>query len=194
MGTTLALMFARQPSLFIRVVGCTLLVAVLLFASPVPAASAHAELLQSSPEHGETIGGALDEILLQFFDLDAERDQNARLFDAAGTEIPTGIALEEQRLVLTVTDPIQTPGEYTIVYAVTGIDGDSSQGAFTFAWVEGAPEPSGITLSLDHGGFDVVNFLLLLAAAAVAAFLVHRVMTALKEHRAAQAFAITEPG
>ena len=194
MGSILLTMSDRKKASLWHLVVGALLALTLLFGGPIPDAAAHAELLQSSPEHGDTVGGVLDTVSLQFFDLDPAQAQNARLFDAAGDEITTELALEDQRLVLSLPEPIQTRGEYTVIYAVVGIDGDASQEAFTFAWAEGAPEQLGITLSLGDDGFDVITFALLLVGAAIAAFLVQRVMTAYKEHRAAETLATTETG
>ena len=196
MGSTLWSMSVRRTPSFYRLVVGALFALLLLAVGPIPDAAAHAELLQSSPEHGDTVGGTLDTVSLQFFDLDLDQPQNARLFDADNTEVLTELALDgdKQQIVLSLLDPIQTPGEYTVIYAVIGLDGDFSQEAFTFAWAQGAPEQKGITLSLGDDGFDVLTFGLLLAGAAIAAFLVQRVLTAYKEHRAAQLIAATEPG
>lgn len=155
--------------------------------APDPA-FAHAELRQSSPEAGETVGGAVHSIALQFFDLDLSEPQVAKVFDAAGDELPSQLNNEDQRLVIALVEPITTPGEYVVSYEVHGIDGDFSQESFSFFWEQGAPEPKGITVDLTSPvGFDTLNYVLLLVGAAMAAFLVHRFMIAFREHRAARA-------
>ncbi len=126
-------------------------------------------------------------IALQFFDLDLSKQQDAKVFDAAGNELPSQLNQEDQRLVIALTDPITTAGDYLVTFAVHGIDGDFSEESFSFQWEEGAPEPKGITVDLTSPiGFDTTNFILLLVAAVIGAFLVQRFLTALKQHRAAQ--------
>ena len=170
--------------------GRVLLVALALLLGSLqlaPSAQAHAELRQSSPAAGETVGGDIHSIALQFFDLDVLMPQEAAVFDAAGTELPSQINREDQRIVIALRDPIETPGDYTVTYAVHGIDGDFTEESFVFTWAEGAPEPSGITVQLfEDQGFDWINFALILVGAALAAFIVQRFMFAWREHRAAQ--------
>lgn len=161
---------------------------ILGIALVAPPAAAHAELRQSSPEADETVGGAVHSIALQFFDLDVTKPQAAHVFDGAGNELPSQLNREDQRLVIALQDPITTADEYLVTYAVNGIDGDFSEESFSFRWEEGAPEPKGITVQLTEPvGFDTTNFVLLIIGAALAAFIVHRVMVARREHRAAQA-------
>ena len=167
-----------------------LVVAVSLFALTLfgtPAANAHAELRQSSPQAGETVGGTIHSIALQFFDLDVTKPQSVKAFDGAGNELDYQMNREEQRIVLALVEPITTPGEYLVTFAVNGIDGDFSEESFSFFYEAGAPEPQGITVDVSApGGFDYVTFGLLLLAGGLAAFLVHRFRTALQEHRAMQ--------
>lgn len=152
----------------------------------LPTAQAHAELRQSSPAAGETVGGEFHQVALLFSGLDASLPQQARLYDPAGTLLREDPALFDQRLVLSI-DPFTLPGEYSVTYEVTGIDGDFTSESFTFFYQPDEPEPEPITIeTFGDDGFDVVNFALLLAGAGVAAFLLHRVLTAWREHRVAQ--------
>lgn len=162
------------------------LVSTLLVSTAFPAtASAHAEMRQASPDRGETVGGAIHSITMQFFDLDVTKPQDAKVFDPAGNELPGQVNREDQRLVIALVDPITTPGQYLVSFAVNGIDGDFSEESFTFQWEEGAPEPKGIELT-EPVGLDVVNYILILIGAALAAFVVHRFVMAWREHQAAQ--------
>ena len=149
-------------------------------------ASAHAELRQASPDRGEVVGGAIHSITMQFFDLDVTKPQTATVFGPDGNELPGQVNREDQRLVIALVDPITTPGEYLVAWAANGIDGDFTEETFTFTWQEGAPEPKGIDLT-EPVGLDTVNYVLILIGAALAAFLVHRVMMARREVRAARA-------
>lgn len=171
-----------------RVLGIVLCLLAFVLPATValPPALAHAELRQSSPAAGETVGGEFHQVTLLFSGLDASLPQQARLYDPAGTLLREDPTLLDQRLVLSI-DPFTVPGEYSVSYEVTGIDGDFTSESFTFFYQPDAPEPEPITIeTFGEDGFDIVNFALLLAGAGVAAFLVHRVITAWREHRAAQ--------
>lgn len=171
-----------------RVLGVLLcLLAFVLPATVVlPSANAHAELRQSSPAAGETVGGEFHQVSLLFIGLDQSFPHEVRLYDPAGNLLREDPALLDQRLVLSI-DPLTVPGEYLVTYEVTGIDADFTSESFTFFYDPSAPEPEPITIeTFGDDGFDVINFALLLAAAGLAAFLVSRVVMAWREHQAAQ--------
>lgn len=171
-----------------------LLVALLTLVAPL-AASAHAELRQSSPQAGETVGGAVHSIALQFFGLDLRQDQVAAVYDSAGNELQSQLNIQDERLVLALVDPITTPDEYLVTYTVHGVDGDTTDESFTFTWQDGAPAPAGITVDLTEPvGFDTINYVLLLVGAAIAAFLAHRLWMAWREHQAAASIPAGEDG
>lgn len=152
----------------------------------VPTADAHAELRQSSPAAGQTVGGEFHQVALFFSGLDGSLPQQVRLYDPAGNLLREDPALLDQRLVLSI-DPLTIPGEYLVTYEVTGIDSDFTSESFTFFYEPGAAEPEPITIeTFGDDGFDIINFALLLAGAGLAAFLVHRFMSAWRDHRAAQ--------
>lgn len=165
------------------------LISAILFPS---AASAHAELRQASPDRGETVGGAIHSITLQFFDLDLTKPQTAAVFGPDGTELLGQVNREDQRLVIALVEPITTPGEYLVTFAANGIDGDFTEESFTFRWEEGAPEPKGIDITKPVG-LDTFNYVLLLIGAALAAFIVHRLMVARREMRAARLAELDAP-
>lgn len=170
-----------------RVLGIVLclLAAVLPLAIALPSAQAHAELRQSSPAAGATVGGEFHQVAMFFTGLDAALPQQARLFDPAGNLVREGPSLEDQQMVLSI-DPLTVPGEYLVTYEVTGIDGDFTAESFTFFYEPDADEPDPLTIEIyGDDGFDVINFVLLLVGAGLAAFLVHRVVTAWREDRAA---------
>lgn len=167
-----------------------MLVTVIAFFSAVPTASAHAELLQSSPRAGSVVGGDFHGIRMQFTGLDGSADHDVRLFGPDGQRIDAQVIRDQavQRLVLSIA-PLTVPGEYTVAYVdLLGADGDITDGSFSFRWDPTAPDPEPLTISLDvNDGFDWVALVLLMAAAACLAFLVARFSSALREHRAAQA-------
>lgn len=175
-----------------RLLGLALLLIVTSAIAFPATASAHAELRQASPDRGEVVGGAIHSITMQFFDLDVTKPQTATVFDPAGNELAGQVNLEDQRLVIALVDPITTPGDYLVAWSANGIDGDFTEETFTFTWQEGAPEPKGIDLT-EPVGLDTINYVLILIGAALAAFLVHRVMMAMREVRAERAAANAAP-
>ncbi len=164
----------------------TILVAGLLLATTAPAASAHAELRQSSPRVDSVVGGEFHSIALQFSGLDAEADFRAQLLDPAGNPIGGTAVREEMRIVIPI-EPLEVPGVYTVSYTTIGLDGDLVSDLFTFRYDPSAPEPEGITIEITTverlGWF---GYLLLLAGAAVLGYLVHRFRFAYREHREAK--------
>lgn len=163
------------------------LVLLIVMVAQAPYALAHAELRQASPDVGETVGGEFHQIAMQFIGLDPQQTHQAKLFDPAGNLITESSASEGQRLVIPI-DPLTVPGDYLVTYAVHGIDGDFTEESFGFTFDPAADEPSGITIAeIGPEGFDFVLLTLLLIAAGLAAFLVTRVMSALRAHRGAQA-------
>jgi len=121
---------------------------------------------------------------MQFIGLDPDAMHNATLFDPSGNQIEANVIHEGQRIVLPIIEPFTIPGEYLVKYEVNGIDGDFTQESFTFRYDKSAPEPSGITIAVyEEPGFDFVLLSLVLVGAALAAFLVHRFVFALKQHR-----------
>lgn len=171
---------------------CAIVGAILLLLATTvqaPAALAHAELRQSSPAADETVGGEFHQITLQFTGLDANNVQRAEIFDPAGNSIGSPATNEGQRIVISI-EPLRVAGQYTVSYSVNGIDGDFTEESFSFRYDPDADEPSGITIGLaEPRGFDFISLGLLLIGAALAAFLVHRVMEASREHRAAKGVA-----
>lgn len=190
---TLASMRSKLSAPFLRYLAVSILVVLAGITAFAPPARAHAELLQSSPEGGETVGGSFHEIVLQFFGLDENAPQDAQLFDPAGNRIESVLARSGQRLVIPI-DPLTVPGEYTVTYEVNGSDGDVTSESFTFRYDPAADEPKGITIDLGSDGIDPIGYGLLLVGAAITAFLVHRFLTALREHRAAADVSIGDDG
>ena len=119
--------FARLP--------LTILAAGALLAIPA-AASAHVELISSSPEAGDNLDSAPTEVAVTF---DDELDPDHSTFtvaDADGNEVGSG------EVDLTVADrnvmrgdvTISDPGVYTVSYRVAGVDGHEIEGTFSFGF------------------------------------------------------------
>lgn len=123
----------------------TILASVALLAIPAMA-SAHVELVSSSPQVGANLDTAPTEVTVTF---DDELDPDHSTFtvtDAAGNEVGSG------EVDLTVADRnvlrggvnISDPGVYTVTYVVAGIDGHEIDGAFSFGFntQDTIPEPT----------------------------------------------------
>ena len=177
----------RRPLALVRsAVSLILLTALLVVLAPAPNAVAHAELRQASPRVDSVVGGVFHSVQLQFSFL-SDGPFRAELLDPAGQPIGKPAVREDQRIVIPI-DPLQVPGTYTVSYTVTGADGDLTSDLFSFRYEPDAAEPEPITI--DVGGVDSwgwFDWALLIAAAAVLGYLVHRITWAWRGHRAAQA-------
>lgn len=119
------------------------LVAVLLSATvALPAANAHAEVVEARPGRSATVGGAIDVVELQFVGLLDGGDHRVSLTGPdAQTVPPTGdLLLLGQLLRLPVT-PLTMPGEYLINYRVDSVDDDVSVGTIRFTYDPAADPP-----------------------------------------------------
>lgn len=124
----------------------TLLATAALLAIPT-AASAHVELVSSSPEAGANLDTAPTEVSVTFDDeLDPDHS-GFTVADADGNEVGSG------EVDLTVADrnalrgevTIADPGVYTVSYTVAGVDGHEIVGTFSFGYntEEAIPDPTG---------------------------------------------------
>ena len=128
-----------------RLLFITLTSAVLL---AVPAmASAHVELVSSSPEAGAKVDSAPTEVTVTFDDeLDPDHSTFA-VADADGNEVGSGEVdlTVADRNVLRGEVSITDPGVYTVSYTVAGVDGHEIQGTFSFGFNtdEAIPDATG---------------------------------------------------
>jgi len=110
-------------------------------------ASAHVELISSSPEAGTNLDAAPTEVIVTF---DDELDPDHSTFtvtDADDNEVGSG------EVDLTVADrnvmrgdvAVSEPGVYTVSYTVAGVDGHEIDGSFSFGYNADAtiPEATG---------------------------------------------------
>lgn len=126
-----------------------LLVAVTVTALlAVPAAaSAHVELISSSPEAGDNLDTAPTEVTVTF---DDELDPDLSSFtvtDGNGDEVGSGDVdlTVADRNVMTGSISIADPGVYKVAYTVAGVDGHVLDGMFSFGFnaLQQIPEPIG---------------------------------------------------
>lgn len=167
-------MMRRRPNSSLRflLIALTALAAVVLVPS---AADAHAELLQASPRVGSTVGGEFHSVALQFVGMDDLAAFEASLLDPAGNSIGRTPVSENGRVVIPI-DPLEAPGTYTVSYTTTGIDRDVVSDAFTFRFDPAAEAPPAIDIELaTTSTFEWFDYIVLLALAGAAGYLVHRV-------------------
>lgn len=170
----------------VRRIGAVLLLIVTIFVSDVPRASAHAELLQSSPAVGSVVGGSFHSITMHFSGLALSGPHTVELRDPAGNLVEASPVVQERLRLILPIEPLEVAGEYSIRYSILGDDNDRTSDSFQFRYDPTAEDPEPVTLPNGEPGFDFVQLGLLLAAAALLAFLVHRFVFAWREHRAAQ--------
>lgn len=163
------------------------LLCALALVTALPPAAAHAELLQSSPAASSVVGGEFHSIVLHFGGIDWEGNQVAELFGPDGAQITTPAIIQERQRVTIPIEPLTVPGNYRVRYTIEGDDNDIITEAFTFRFDPAADAPTGVTLANGGDqGFDWISLVLLMALAALVAFLIARFLAALKEHRLAQ--------
>ena len=110
-----------------------------------PTASAHADLQVSTPEDGESLEIAPEEIRLTFSEELFEELVEISILDAAGDLYST---IEVEQTPPPGTDvifpwPTQAPpGEYSIAYRVVSADGHPVTGTISFSYAATAPEPN----------------------------------------------------
>ncbi len=110
------------------------LIALLGLASP---ASAHAELLETTPSNGKVLSKAPQSITLRFNAPVETRGATVRVIDMAGAAVagmgaPTHVAGTKDTLTVTVPKGIGA-GTQAVVYRVVSADGHPIQGQFSFS-------------------------------------------------------------
>ncbi|HEY7847338.1 MAG TPA: copper resistance CopC family protein [Candidatus Limnocylindria bacterium] len=119
---------------------------VTLLAIPA-AASAHVEIVSSSPEAGDNLDTAPTEVVVTF---NEELDPDLSTFtvtDADDNEVGSGevdLTVADRNVLLGEVS-ISDPGVYTVSYSVAGVDGHPIEGTFSFGFntEDAIPEPTG---------------------------------------------------
>lgn len=110
-----------------------------------PTGSAHADLQVSTPEDGESLEVAPEEIRLTFSEELFEELVEISILDAAG-DLYSTIKLEQTPPpgtdVIFPWPPQTPPGEYSIAYRVVSADGHPVTGTISFSYAATTPEPS----------------------------------------------------
>ena len=107
-----------------------LLLAAMAFGQP---ATAHEELIGSSPEAGETVEAGVIEIDLEFTNdlLDLGSGAELVVRDDAQNFVPASCLAVSGTHALSIVD-IDQPGEYTVGWRVVSGDGHPIEGSFNF--------------------------------------------------------------
>jgi copper transport protein len=146
--------------------------AVLLVAVVVPssAASAHAELAESTPASGERLVESPPEIALRFTESVELLEDAVRLLDADGAAIEIGEPRADGAAV-TATVPSLPDGAYVVDWKVVSADGHPVSGAFTFTVGDAAPlDPADVGVADGAGESEESTALILWRALTYAGF------------------------
>jgi len=118
----------------VRFIPVAALISLALVAPPL--ASAHAELLSTSPADGVNLDEAPTEVVMVF---DGELDPDGSEFtvtDASGAEVGAGeVDLDvAERNEMRGDVEITAPGTYTVTWTAVAADGDEESGEFAFGY------------------------------------------------------------
>ena len=121
----------------------TTIAALWLVLALPPAASAHAELAEASPEPGSELDEAPPEIRISFT---GELEPEASGFVVTGpdgSEVANGVVDLEvaERNELHAPVSITAPGTYTVDWTAVAADGHPESGAFTFGYRSDTVDP-----------------------------------------------------
>lgn len=117
---------------FARIVGATLLAAVLLVGVP-QAASAHDQIIGQFPNEGEVVEVSPDAITFEFTDDLMDITQLAMVVDADGTDWVSGPLQVDRRTATQPLLPELPEGSYQVRWRVVSSDGHPISGIFEFA-------------------------------------------------------------
>ena len=118
----------------------TLLAALSLVGAPT--ASAHTELLWSTPDDGSVLSSVPTEVVLTFVDELLEASVKVAITDESGTVVAKDVAQADGADV-TVSWPADLPpGTYSVNYRVVSADGHPVSGSVSFSYTGAAASPS----------------------------------------------------
>jgi LPXTG-motif cell wall-anchored protein len=111
----------------------SLLVLSLIASLGLPlSASAHSELVSSSPADGDAVTASPSEIVLTFSAALDPKKSSIVLKDATGSKLATAGVDPAKKTVMRMTPPVLTPGEYEIDWTSVATDGDLLRGKVAF--------------------------------------------------------------
>lgn len=140
--------------------GATVVGGLLVIAAWAAPAASHSELIDSAPEPGQTVGGVIDRI-----DLEYELGVSNVVVTVTG---PNGVVDSEveqtsdTEVIVRLAEPIADPGQWIVDHELLAADGDITSRAFAFEYDPGAP-------GLGEGGSSSLAAIALLGGAVLIA-------------------------
>jgi copper transport protein len=124
---------SRRGRAFGLVVAATAaaLVSLLVLGTAAPA-SAHAQLISTTPQEGEVLDVPPEEILLTFNEPVLSVPDGVTVFDAAGDGVASSAATRDSDLVVTLDDEVED-GTLVVAWRVVSADGHPIAGSLTFS-------------------------------------------------------------
>lgn len=122
----------------VRAAACVALALALLVLVPVSPASAHTELVASTPVRGASVAMSLDRVVLTFSEDLVAGASAVVVTGAAGADVTvarSGVA----GAVIEVGVSLDAAGRHDVTYRVVAQDGHVVTGSYWFTAVEGAP-------------------------------------------------------
>jgi copper transport protein len=117
-------------------------------------ASAHAELLVSTPADGAIVDVAPDEVVLQFTEAVQLQPDGVRVVDADGDRVDLGEAVADGAKVTSPVEDDLAEGSYLVAWRVVSADGHPVRGAFTFSVGQASQLDDGLAASAFGSGSD----------------------------------------
>ena len=111
---------------------CLLVLSVIASLAMPLSASAHSELVSSSPADGDAVTATPSEIVLTFSAALDPKKSSIILKDASGAQIGKAGVDPAKNTVMRMTPPILEPGAYEIDWTSVATDGDLLRGKVTF--------------------------------------------------------------
>ena len=112
------------------------------------AASAHTDLLSSSPSDGSVMDFVPDHVVLEFVDPVAVDPDSVQVIGPDGEDRAIGVlGSDTGRLVSVAMDPNEKQGSWQIRYRVLGLDGHAVSGRVDFSVGEASPALGGLDLT-----------------------------------------------
>jgi methionine-rich copper-binding protein CopC len=125
-----------------RLRACLLVLGVIASLALPLSASAHSELVSSSPADGDAVTASPSEIVLTFSAALDPKKSSIVLKDASGSKLATTGVDPAKNTVMRMTPPALAPGEYEIDWTSVATDGDLLRGKVTFTVLQPAATPS----------------------------------------------------
>ena len=133
-----------------RIVPTLLVVVAGVWLIGAPAAGAHTTISGALPTAGQTVGGTVEHLRIDFFT--PVRDGLVVMTSPTGRDVPVTLDADHGDSLDVVVDPLDVEGEYIVEWSVVTGDGDRQASAFAFTYDADAPQVAGTRIGGDHRG------------------------------------------